>query len=74
LKFFALKLFLKLLCSHISPQVHSQPFSRNWPTPWKERKPEAMTFSSPCEDAEKDEGTHFQSVVHFNKEAQLVCV
>ena len=48
-------------------------FSRNWPAPWKERKPEAMTFNFPCKSAEKDEGTHFSSLLFVLTKKRNLC-
>ena len=48
-------------------------FSRNWLAPWKERKPEAMTFSFPCKSAEKDEGTHFSSLLFVLTKKRNLC-
>ena len=75
---FSFEIFaLKSLCSQLSSHLHSQPFSRNWPTPRKQRKTEAMTFIFPCENMEKQMKEHISSFLFLlskKKKAQLVCV
>ena len=77
---FSLKFFVEIIfwnySAHVFPLIHTHSLFHaiGRLLGKKERKPETMTFSFPSESAEKDEGTYFQFFVHFNKEAQLVCV
>jgi len=66
--------FLKLLCSHLSPHLHSQPFHAIGRLLGKKENQKQWLSTFPAKVRKRWRDTFFQFVVRFNKEAQLVCV